>query len=893
MTMQDPTDAGPPRARDAGTWRRYLRFFGPKAIDDLDDELRFHVEMRVREYMARGMTEAAARAATARRLGDLAEARSECVTIATRRDRRFTRYEFMEDLRQDLAFALRTLGRNRGWTAIAILTLALGIGANSAMFSVVNHLLLNPLSYPDADRVVMLYREPLDGNPANTTVMVTPNPELVRAWREARALEAIESYATTDVMIEQRDAAPRAVRAARIRPTFIPFAGVSPLLGRVFDAGGAGEAAVAMISEGLWRSQYGADAQIVGKAVRVNGRPMTIVGVLPSSLRMPRTGDGDPALWLPIDEARETHGLRVIARLREGMSATAAREELDAIAARPGAAGADASQYRTQIRTFGEMVSFRDSLVLLSVAVALVLFIACTNVIHLLLARASVRQRELAIRNALGAGKGRLFRQLLTESLVLAAAGCAGGVLVGWGALTLLIRARPRSLSELASASMDGTTLLVTAGVAALAGVVFGVVGAVQASRHSTSEQLKAGAPSSGWGRGHGRTRSLLVMTEMALSTMLLVGAALLLRSVMHLQHKDLGFDPAGMYSLDVSLPEERYQSPESQQAFQAELLARVTRLPGVASVTAVSAPPTSTNYLLGVLHAEGTADPPAGATSLIPFNAVQADYFRFMGIPIVEGTTFTDTSAAASQAVVNRAMARKLWASESPLGRRVRVLYNGLGEWRTVVGVAGDAATAGYTADLGDPILYAPRSTASFFGSSLLVRTTADARFIPALMAVPASVDPMLPPPTVLAIEDAMRSTMARPRFTMMLLGIFAVVAVGLAAIGLYGVLAYSVALRTREIGIRMALGATRRVVARAVLAQGMVMAVVGAVIGAFAARKGVGLLSHALYGVQETDPVAFVGAAAVLVAIAALACVVPVRRAVSVDPLTAIRAD
>ena len=890
----DPQQTPPPRAAEARTWRRYLRFFGPRAVADLDDELRFHVEMRVRDYMTRGMTESEARAATAARLGDMAHARGACVTIATRRQRRMARARILEAFSQDLRFAFRTLGRQKGWTAVAVLTLALGIGANSAMFSVVNKLLLNPLPYPEADRVVMLWQEPSQGNSTGHTVMVMPSGKLVSAWRaQARSLEALEPYRTSDVTLLRPNAPPRALSSASILPSFARFAGQRPVAGRMFtDAEATGEASVALIGEGLWRNEFGGDRGIIGTAVTLNDKPVTIIGIMRSEFRLPESFQSSVDVWLPLDMARaDEYGLHNVARLKPGIGLAAAAAELDAIAYRDATDGKANARFKARLSRPEEMVGFQDSLILLTVAVGLVLLIACANVAHLLLARASTRQREMAIRAALGAGSERLFRQLLTESMLLSLAGCVAGLAVGAAGLRLLVAARPDSLSELAAARMDGWTLVVTIALSVMTGVAFGVIGAVQASRHATHDALKAGSLTTSLGRSHGRLRGLLVVTEMALSTMLLIGAALLFRSVTNLQTRETGFDPAGLYAISPKLPESRYKTAQTKLAFVAELKDRASKIPGVEAVTIAASAPPGVSLLIGALQLEGQPAPPVGETSFINFNGVEPEFFAIMRMRILEGTTFTDTSTAAGQVLINQGMARKHWPGQSAVGRKLRVVYNGQGEWRTVVGVVEDAATQGLSSEASQPMLYTPGLR--FFAPTVIVRTSSDARIIPTFLGVVADMDRGLSPPEVISVAEAMQKSIAKPRFTMFLLMVFTLVAVGLAAVGLYGVLAYGVAQRTREIGIRIALGASRGAVAKAVLSQGFVLAAVGAVVGLIAARWGVTLLGSMLYGVQKTDALSFAAGALILIVVALVACLVPVRRAVAVDPLIAMRTE
>ncbi|HMC55994.1 MAG TPA: ABC transporter permease [Gemmatimonadaceae bacterium] len=891
----DPQDIPPPSAERARTWRRYLRFFGPRGVDDLDDELNFHVDMRVHEYMARGMSEADARAAAARRLGDLAPARIACATIASRRDRRMTRALLFDALLQDLRFAGRTLRRQKGWTTVAVLTLALGIGANSAMFSVVNHLLLHPVSYPDADRVVTIFQEPSQGgSKASVTVMITPMERHIAAWREhARSFEAIEPYYTTDVTLERDGGKPVIAHAAEIMPSFLTFAGQRTIVGRIFTPDEVkSRAPVLAIGEGVWRREYGSDPAAIGRPLHVNGKVYTIIGVVPASLELPRTMNGNADVWMPFDLApQEDHGGFTVGRLRAGVSLDAAQKELDRIYVATEQAAKRTVTYHAKLARPKDMLSFKDSLILLTVAVGLVLLIACANVAHLLLARASTRQREMAIRAALGAGARRLFRQLLTESFLLSLAGCLGGLAVGWAGLRLLIASRPDNLEDLAAARMDGFTLLVTVGLSVLAALIFGTIGAVQASRHSTHDTLKAGSTATSAGRAHGRIRSLLVVTEMALCTMLLVGAALLTRSVIALQTKDPGFVSKGLYAIDVQLPDDRYSSQASKAEFYRTMRERIGVLPGVQGLSIAAAAPSSTAMMIGALQVEGEADPPLGTTSFIRFNGIDPNFFGLLQLRLVEGTTFTDTSSAANQVIVNEGLVKKHFGGQSPLGKRLRVVYAGKGDWRTIVGVARDANTEGLLAESSEPMLYA--AGAGFFRPTLVVKSSGDASVVQRLSTVAASIDPHLPPSRITNIEDAMRKTIARPRFTMLLLLVFTAVAVGLAAIGLYGVLAYSVTQRTREIGIRMALGASRRSVARSVMSQGLVLAGIGAVIGLAGARAGVKLIGSMLYGVAQSDLLAFSGGSALVILITVLACLVPVRRAVAVDPVIAMRSD
>lgn len=888
MASSPPT----PGAHRAATWRRYLRFWGPRAEADVDDELRFHIEMRVRDYRARGLSEQDARAATARRLGDLAHDRAECLTITTRRERRMTRAQLVDALVQDVAFAVRTLGRQKGWTAVAILTLALGIGANTAVFSVVNSLLLHPLPYPHADRVAILFQEPTEGNQTGMNVMISPRPALVEAWRQgAHALESIEGFAHTDMTFVPARGEAATVHAASIDPSLARFTGQHPLIGRGLTDADVKDGHVALLGEGVWRTRFGSDPGVLGQSLNLDGSFYTVVGVMPSAFQLPPLFQQTTDVWLPLDPHNDKIGVSAMVRLRPGLTRVAAQRDLDSISARVDVKEGNRVGFRTKLVPPSQMVSFRESLLLLSVAVALVLLIACANVAHLLLARATTRQRELAIRAALGAGTGRLVRQLLTESLVLAGAGCLGGLLVGWLGLEILIALRPASLSNLDQSRMDATSLLVAMGLGVMTGLLFGIVGAIQSARYSTHETLKAGTLATSHSRRQNRLRGLLVVSEIALSTTLLVGASLLIRSVMRLQTMDPGFDPRGLYGVAIVLPEKAYATAAAKQRFYAELVTRARAVRGVEGAMMAEGAPPMRNFLIGALQLEGEAPPKAGTTAFISYNGVEPDYFRRMGIRILQGTTFSDTSEKSTQVMVNEGFARKFWHGESALGRKLRILFNGKGDWVTIVGVTANAFTSGLTSQATDPLLYMPFQ--GRYQPALIVRATPGTSAIATVRSLVPSIDRHLPPPSVTNVEDALLESISGPRFTMLLLAAFTVLALVLAAVGLYGVLAYGVAQRTREIGIRIALGATRKAIARAIVGQGAVLAVCGITIGLAGAFWATKFIDKMLYGVPRGDPYSFAAGALLLFGTAMAACLVPMRRAVSVDPLIAMRAE
>jgi predicted permease len=535
------------------------------------------------------------------------------------------RTEFAGDFMQDVRFALRTLGRQKTWTAITVITLALGIGATTAVFSVVSTLLLHAIPYPNADRVVYVSQQPSSGNNTGISVTIAPAAAVIRAWRDAsHSFEDLEAASIGPRTLKTTSGEPSTVMTAAVLPSFPTFAGERPILGRMFtlndiEAGGA----VAVLGESFWRERLGSDASVLGKAITVGDSTYMIVGVMPAALRFGSAGRRPTDVWMPLDLRNKKLGGNVIGRLRPGVTISAARVELDSIFARSAGFTGGRAPFTTAISTPGERVQFRDSLLLLTGAVGLVLLVACANVAHLLLARTATRRRELAIRAALGAGRGRILRQLLTESFLLSIAGMAGGVFVGWAGLRALVAMRPSSHDELRAAHLDATTLLLAIGVSLVSGVVFGVIGAPQSSRHSTHDSLKSGALSASAGRRHARVRSLLVVSEMALSAMLIVGAALVVRSLQRMQATDLGFDPVRLYTLYPTFGP-RIKTPASRAQFMLDYSARVQAMPGIRSAVLVGTGPGSRSFNIGRLEIDGETPPPATSSSFIDVNFVQ-----------------------------------------------------------------------------------------------------------------------------------------------------------------------------------------------------------------------------------------------------------------------------
>jgi len=874
------------------SWRRYVRFWGARVDDDVDEELAFHVEMRVRDFIARGLGERDARDAAERRFGNRGRVRNRCLTIGHRRHRRMTRAQTVDALVQDLHYGLRTLGRQKAWTAVALLTMALGIGASTAMFSAVNSLLLNPLPYRDGNRIAMVWRaEPKSG------VNIAPSKEMLAAWKaQTRVFDAVEEYGSSQMTLSGRGDASD-VLAGRMQPTFPTFAGVGLLAGRTFlpEEMVAGGAPAVVLGERLWRERFAGSPSAIGQRLTLNDKPYTIVGIAPSRLRLPMIGGNDADLWLPLVKDSLYFG-GIVARVRQGLAFDAAAKELTGVIDRNKLAADDGPrEYITKLVRPADLIGFRSSLFLLSAAVGLLLLVACANVAHLLLARGATRERELAIRVALGAGRWRLARQLLTESTMLAMAGCIAGVAVGYAGVRALAVLRPDSLNALSHTRVDAYTLLVAVAMSAFAGIAFGCTAALHAVRRTTSDALRASASSGTGAPQTHRLRSLLVVTEMALSAMLLVGAALLVRSVIKLQHVETGFDTRNLYAMTVNLARERYPSGTERSAFIDRVADAARQLPGVVGVTrATATPPKIGGFMMSPVEIEGGAA--AAPPSVIPMNFVAPSYFQVLGIR-VEGSTFGPASIGASEVIINRGFAAKYWPGQTALGHRFR--FKGRNQkpeedWLRIVGIADDVPTQGLSADRTKPFLYQPADpTKGPTRTIVVVRTTDGVNVAPALRRIVTAMDSRLVPPPVITVEADLAKTISRQRFTMLLLAVFATLAVVLSAIGLYGVISYVVTQRTREIGIRVALGATPSNVARTIAVRGLALSVAGLAIGLIGAVWGTRLIRTALFEVAGTDPASYALAAATLLGVSAVACTVPMRRAMRVDPVIAMRGE
>ncbi len=859
---------------------------------EVEDEIKLHLSLRAEQLAAAGMSDDDARREAVRRFGPLSESKEMLLDAAHHRETRMQRTEFFADLRQDLTFALRTLGRQKTWTAITIATLALGIGATTAVFSVVSTLLLHPLPYPHADRVVYVDEQPASGNNTGLWVTITPGASVIRAWKDAsHSFEALEPASNDTRSLKTTTGDPSSVNTTTVLPSFADFAGIKPIAGRMFATSDIVDGRrVAVLGEGFWRERLGASRSTLGQLITIADTSYMVIGIVPASLRFGPPGRTPTDVWLPFDLRNDKLAGSVIGRLRPGVSPDAARRELDAIAARAaGLSDGAKPPFPTVVSTPAEGVHFRDSLLLLTAAVALVLLVACVNVAHLLLARSATRLREMAVRAALGAGRGRLFRQLVTESLMLSLVGATCGVGVGWAMLRAMIAMRPASHDELKAAHLDPTTLGLVVGVAVLSGIVFGVLGAVQSSRSSTNDSLKAGSLSASAGRSHRRLRSVLVVSEMALSAMLVVGAALVVRSLSSLQHTNLGFDPHGLYAIDL-VPRSGSLSSSSGAALLDEFAHRLQSVPGVRSVTIARAGPGWRWMSVGRFEIDGEPPPAKTGTSFTDVDYVRSSYFATMGISFREGTNFRDTTAAANEVIVNEGFARSHWAPGRAVGHRLRVAETDSEPWMTIVGVVNDAMTTGPRTVSHAPFLYVPIDTGRP-GKTVLVRVDGGAAALKPAVAIGHQLG--MRDVAIDGTEAFISRSLSEPRFMTMIMSVFGALGLLLAAVGLFGVMSYTVTQQTREIGIRVALGASSANVVNRVLVRGAALAVTGALLGLVGASWGTKLIESQLHGVERIDPMSFIAGAVVLVGAALLACVVPARRALAIDPVSAIRAE
>jgi len=798
----------------------------------------------------------------------------------------------MQTLFQDLRYGARMLLKKPGFTLIAIVTLALGIGASTAIFSVVNAVLLRALPFQQPDQLVRIW----ESNPgANLLTFSATFPNFID-WRDQNNVYSHMAAYREDGFNLTSGAEPERVIGVRVTAGFFPTLGVTPIAGRWFlpaeDQPGGDR--VVVVSYGMWQHRFGGDPKLIGRQLALDGETFTVVGIMPPNVTFPRDA---VELWIPYalnpqQADRISHFLRVIARLKPGVTLEQARAEMSAIARRlEQAYPATNAGWLVTMLPLHEAISgqIQTTLLILLGAVGLVMLIACANVANLLLARAAGRAREIAIRTALGAGRSRVVRQLLTESLLLALLGGSVGLLLAVWGVDLLVSFGPENIPRLKEVGIDGRVLGFTLGLALLTGVIFGLAPALQTSRIDLNEALKEGGRTSAGMPGRHRLGSLLVVAEIALAMMLLVGAGLLVQSFVRLQQVAPGFDPAHSLAMEINLSQSKYKPPQ-RTAFLQQTIEHIKTLPGVQFAGATHRLPLKGNSSNSLLI-EGHPAPPPGQEININYRSISPDYFQALGTPLIKGRTFTDQEAwaTAGAIIINQALARRYWPHEDSIGKRVKF---GQGEnWLTVVGVVGDAHESGLQNEV-EPGVYLPYAHFPVPSMTLVIRTAADPlSIVSGVRSQIHTVDPEQAVSNITTLEQLVSTAVAQPRFNASLLMLFAVVALVLAAIGIYGVMAYSVGQRTREIGLRLALGAQTGDVLKLIMKQGTIMTLIGVGLGLIASFALTWLLKTMLFEVSPTDLTTFTVIALLLTGAAILACYLPARRATKVDPMVALR--
>ncbi len=807
----------------------------------------------------------------------------------------------MNTLFQDLRFGLRMLAKNPGFTAVAVLTLALGIGANTAIFSVVNAALLRPLPFSDPDRIVVVGQEWMGGagdfSPADFLDVRAQN----------HSLQEMAAYRSWNFNLTAGNR-PEHVAGEVVTPNFFRLLGVKPILGRGFlpSDGGPGGNRVALLSYGLWQRSFGGAPSAVGSKLVMNGEPFTVIGVMPGGFRFPEESE----LWVSPRYAVPAHPLRpevnpatlrgahyfdALARLRPGVTLGQARADLAVVFRNVARAHPDSDLQggKPWVQTLhqSEVGNVRTALLVLLAAVGLVLLIACANVASLVLARGVARRKEFALREALGASRARVARQVLTESLLMALLGGGLGIVLALWGFPVLATLVPADLRTTTRWALDGNVLTFTLALTVLAGLAFGLAPALSGTRNCLTETLKERSRTSAHGGRRGQ--EWLVVAETAVALVLLVGAGLLLRSFVRLLNVDQGFDPTHVLTMQIFLPQARYPSAERQAAFVKEMLAAIKTLPGVESASVATRLPLNPGGSQRSVQIEGRSyGPDQPDEDVVPdYSVVSPGYYRALRIPLLAGRAFTphDDASAPPVVVVNRAMAKTFWPNQSPIGKHLRM---GDGDpWSQVVGVVGDVRRKQLAAPA-RPTFYAPYAQDPWPFMDIAVRSAADpAGLSHAVAAAIQKIDPDEPLYNVRTMQEVVARSVSERRFRLVLLGSFALLALFLTAIGIFGVISFAVSQRTHEMGLRMALGARRQDVLKLVVGRGVALALVGVGLGTAGALGLTRLLSGLLYGVKPADPLTFAAVALLLILVATLASYLPARRATKVDPMVALR--
>ena len=816
----------------------------------------------------------------------------------------------MELIWQDMRYGVRMLLKNPGFTLIAVLTLALGIGANTAIFSVLNFVLLKPLGYANGDQLVMVWERNLKKGFSET-------PTSFANFVDFRDnVKSVELAAFTDANFNVTGGdQPQRVAGMRVSANLFSVLGTNPLPGgRWFapheDQPGSGH--VVILSNGLWQRSFGGNANEVNQPIQLNGQSYTVIGVMPANFKFPPSFSASVAgseetllnaeLWVPLTTddlplVREIRNLKMIGRLKPGVTAPQAQAEINGVASRLDKEYPDVNGgIESHVIPLHQQVTGDISLALwvLMAAVGLVLLIACANVANLLLAKATSRQKEIAIRTAIGATRTRILRQLLTESLLLGVLGGALGLLFAiFGARTLIALVTV-NIPRLKDFSFDSRALIFTLGISLFTALVFGLAPALDASKVNLNEALKEGGRSSGGGSARNKLRNVLVIAEVALAVVLVTGSGLMFRSFLKLQRVNPGFNPANLLTLEIELPEASYKVDQQQRNFQQQLLQKVRTIPGVVNAATVDNLPFSGNAFNSSFIVEGRPIPPVTERPRAYYRVISPDYFSTMGMQIIRGNPFTDrdTADVPGVAIINDVAARKFWPGEEPLGKKIkRGRPESKNPWVTIVGIVSSGAQNSLResaqAEIYTP--YLQNTTGTF---TLVARTSTDARTMAASIRKEVwATDKDLPVTNLKLMDELIANSVAQPRFYAILLSVFAGLALVLAAVGVYGVMSYSVTLRTHDIGIRMALGARPIDIFKHVIWQALILAAIGLGIGLALAITSTRVLSSLLYDISATDPMTLAATALVLLVVALLASYIPARRATKVDPMVTLR--
>ncbi|HSC31756.1 MAG TPA: ABC transporter permease [Gemmatimonadaceae bacterium] len=899
-------------------WRRYLTFWRTPIAQDVDDELRFHTTMRVKEYMARGMSEADARRAVAERLGDMNAAKSECIELSETRERNARNTAFLDAFLGDLRYALRVLRVRPGFTAAVVVTLGLGIGAATAIFGVVNAILLRPLPYPDANRLVAIVND-------MPSLSATHNPQSIGTYltfqRYAHTLARIALYEAVSANVSDAEGRSDPVRlnAARATASLFPTLEVAPMRGRPYTEAEDVQRGpnVVVISERLWRTRFGADPHIMSRTIVVDGKRSDIVGVMPKTFDFPRA---DVDLWLPLrvdpNVAMGGFAFDAVARLASTATPESAARELAHLLPRvpeitpdlqPG--GMPMATILEQAKPVPRVIPLREDMVggaaralwVVAAAALLVLLVTCANVTNLYLVRADARRRELAVRTALGAGRGRVLAHFFAESLVLSVGAVALGILFAALILHYLVAHGPAQLPRLAEVRLDGAAILFALATSALVAIGCSTIPALRALGGNPLADLRESTRAGSLGGRRQRTRNLLVAGQVALAMLVLSASTLLARSFSRLHAVQPGFDPHGVAELWLSLPPARYPSDSDLARFSTRLADAMSQVPGVEKATvAAHLPFVDQGVNLNPVYVESAVSNAGEIPPAALYVAVDSAYFGTLRIPFIAGHNFdANPDARRNEAIITREAARVFFydaTGRAAINKRFRKLPDG--PWHTIVGVLGDIRDSSLAAGP-TRVVYLPIAAGGDLDQiarswGVAARTRGDPATVTRAMVVALhTLDPLLPAYLVQPMGATLAASTAQLSFTVVILGVAAAMTLVLGMVGLYGVLAYVVMLRTRELGLRIALGAQPRSIARMITAQGLALAGAGIVIGMLILVFSARLMRSLLFGVGPTDPESLLVTAALLLACTMLSCWLPARRAARLDPLVALGAE